>query len=187
MTRPRVLTFDLNKITGWAADPPGPCSINTIPVVGQFIIDKGGDPSGACGNELWRRAALLIEKLAPDIVSYEAPLPVEAVHRIMSKPGGPKTMTAVVRKTYGYAFAMDMLCTSAGIPCFEVNVQDARHHFVQNRYATKEAVNVRCRAMRWPVLPGQLDISDALCAFDYSHAQLRARRLEDLVREARSA
>jgi hypothetical protein len=188
----RVLAFDLNKNTGWCADPLGASAMG-IPWIGHFQVDKGGDPRGACFLELERQAALLIEKLKPDLVAYEAPLTIAAFADMMEKGEerrrlGQKAQIAVttakVRKTYGYAAIMDILCTKYGLEAIEVNVQDARSFFVQNRYAKKEAIEVRCRAMKYPITTA--DEADACCAWEYTRSRLRVRTLKQFVAEAES-
>lgn len=184
----RVLAFDLNGRTGWAADAVG-SSDQKLPTFGHFVVDEDDDARGFCAARLYHNVQKLVTEFKPDLVAYEAPLNLAAiVSMVMSadKRAAIPTQAKSIRKTYGYGMVLEHVLYDMGQdPPLEVDVNDARRVFLGSRPAKgegKKMVADRCRALGWQC--AGLDESDAACVWDYAHGRMRVRARDAMVQAA---
>lgn len=98
-------------------------------------------------------------------MAFEAPL-VRAGGNEFA--GAPSNRHSVIL-TVGLAFAAQVVASERGMVVHGVTVQDARKHFVGNRYAKKADVIARCQQLGWGIT--QHDAADSAAVWDWAKSR----------------
>lgn len=178
MAGDQVLILDLATWVGWAVGPldglpaPQPLEIGSgfraaQPFCGRHRIAPTGVSLGFFGTSYRAWLFDMIAVHGPQVIVFEAPW-----------VGGPKLNQNTARKLMGLAWETEVVAHERGVRCFEVNVVDARKHFVGRgtgkRELMKRLVMERCAALGWKV--GSDDEADACALYDFTVATLGRQR-----------
>lgn len=170
----RILSLDLAVRTGWAIGSPGAaprCDVVRVKNPQQGV-ETGAEQMGR-----FIRDMCLIASDRPELIVYEAPLPVFDSH---DERNGERT----IRRSHEsivlppmLAGAVHSIAACYGIDCFKVFPATIRKHFVGranlgSRDATKRAVIDRCHLLGYlPRTDRDDNKADALALWDYAMAK----------------
>lgn len=131
----KILALDLATTTGYALG-----RIGGAPSSGQKRIGSEGDSLGAFADEFdfWLNG--IVERLAPGLIYYEAPI---------NQSG--KTTAATTIKLRGLAYHVHMIGFRHRIIVRPGNVQTVRREFCGSGHASKDQVVEECRRRGWSV------------------------------------
>lgn len=155
-----ILALDVATTTGWAFGRSG-----ELPQHGTYTLPPGPAPRQVAAFSGWLMA--LIDRHEPRELVFEAP--------ILPR----KANIVTLRKLYGLALIVEMVCDKKQLPCSEVLPQEWRDPFLgqmrpitsgltteQRRKALKDAVMRVCRLYKWQ--PKDDNDADALGIWYFS-------------------
>jgi hypothetical protein len=153
-----ILALDLAIRLGWARGAPG-----TQPRCGSVTLaGKGASHGAICKGLIVWLSDLLAQAPRPDIIVFEAPLPVFAKR-------GQRNANAD-RILSGLCFVAEGIAHCRGIyDVREASAAAVRHHFIGQNYKRDKAKRYtieRCRELGW-LEQADDDAADALALWDF--------------------
>lgn len=156
----RVLAVDCATTFGWACDNPS----GDRPLGGAVRL-RSDDVDDAY-TEFRQHLREIIQVHQPDVLAYEAPLPVA----MGSNFANIMARAATIRKLQGLVAHAGQLGTTLREPPVEAEVSTIRKHFCGNGRAKKDEVQARCRLLGWQFVDDNQ--ADALALWCYVKAML---------------
>jgi hypothetical protein len=163
----KILALDLATRTGFAIGSPG----DEAPACGSVQLAAPGSSHGAIAAGLINWLAPLLSELKPDLIVYEAPLPV------LVKIG--KRNANADRILTGLCFLAEGISHCRGIfDVREARAMDVRRYFLDNVQMShgfaKQWVVRKCRSLGW-LESADDDAADACATWDYMCALIDPR------------
>lgn len=156
MSRPRVvLALDIATVMGWCVGPVG-----GVPLMGSVRLMRDGFDNGAIAAAFIDQVTDHIELHAPQVVTFEAPLPY-----------GQHRGAAAGQLAFGLVTCLQVVCYRRGLTCRPGNVSTVRAQVLGNGRAEKPAVAAWVMEQGWrlPEIAGapDYDAADAAALWAY--------------------